>query len=83
LLEEIRKIHQDSQQAYGAITSWQAVCQAEIEGGNHRLARLRRRAGIEARRKWKFCLAYQSRNNVPAVANLFNWPFEVTHPDQI
>lgn len=83
LLGEIRKIHQDSKQAYGAIKSWQALRRAGIACGRHRVERLRRRAGIEALRKRKFRLVYRSRNKVPAVPNLLKWPFEASHPDQI
>jgi hypothetical protein len=41
LLKEIRKIHQDSKEAYGAVKSWQALGQAGVDHGKHRAARLR------------------------------------------
>jgi len=47
------------------------------------VARLRRQAGIEARRKRKFRLAYKSRNTAPAAPNLLRWPFTADYPDQI
>ncbi len=40
-------------------------------------------AGIEARRKRKFRLAYQARNTAPAPPNLLRWPFTAAYPDQI
>ena len=83
LLEEIYKIHQQSKEAYGAIKSWKALRQSGIGCGKHRVARLRRLAGIEARRKRKFRLAYRSRNHTPVPPNLLKWPFQATHADEI
>ncbi len=53
LLKEIRQIHHDSKEAYGAIKTWQALRQSGTICGKHRIARLRRLAAIEARRKKK------------------------------
>jgi transposase InsO family protein len=83
LLKEIRKIHQDMKEAYGATKTWRTLQQSGTVCGKHRVARLRREAGIEARRKRKFRLAYQARNTAPAPPNLLRWPFKAAYPDQI
>ena len=83
LLTEIRKIHQDTKEAYGAIKTWRALKEAGIGCGKHRVARLRRLAAIEARRKRKFRVAYQARHNAPPAPNLVKWPFHADHPDRI
>jgi len=83
LLEQIGKIHQDNKQTYGGIKTWHALRQAGVRCGKHRVARLRRAAGIEAQRKRKFRLAYRSRQNTQAAANLLKWPFQASQPDQI
>ena len=83
LLEEIRRIHQQTKEAYGATKSWRALNQSGTVCAKHRVARLRRQAGIEARRKRKFRLAYKARNTAPAPPNLLRWPFKADHPDQI
>ena len=83
LLTEIRKIHQDSKEAYGAIKTWRALKGAGVGCGKHRVARLRRQAAIEARRKRKFRVAYQARHNAPPAPNLVKWPFHADHPEQI
>jgi putative transposase len=83
LINEIRKIHQESKEAYGAIKTWQTLNQSGTGCGKHRVARLRRQAGIEARRKRKFRLAYKARNTAPAAPNLLRWPFKADYPDQI
>src|SRR5687767_11637652 len=80
LLTEIRKIHQDTKEAYGAIKTWRALKEAGIGCGKHRVARLRRLAAIEARRKRKFRVAYQARHNAPPAPNLVKWPFHADHP---
>ena len=83
LLNEIRKIHQEMKEAYGAIKTWRTLQRSGTVCGKHRVARLRRQAGIEARRKRKFRLAYKSRNTAPAALNLLRWPFKAEYPDQI
>lgn len=83
LLKEIRTIHQEMKEAYGAIKTWRTLQRAGTMCGKHRVARLRRQAGIEARRKRKFRLAYQARHTAPAPANLLCWPFKASYPDQI
>jgi putative transposase len=83
LLKEIRKIHQQSKEAYGAMKTWRSLQQSGMVCGKHRVARLRRQAGIEARRKRRFRLAYQARNTAPAAPNLLRWPFKAAYPDQI
>lgn len=83
LLKAIRKIHQEVKEAYGAIKTWRTLQGSGTVCGKHRVARLRRQAGIEARRKRKFRLAYQARHTQPAPPNLLRWPFKADYPDQI
>jgi putative transposase len=83
LLKEIRKVHEEMKEAYGAIKTWRVLQRSGTVCGKHRVARLRRQAGIEARRKRKFRLAYQARYTAPAPANLLRWPFTAAYPDQI
>ena len=83
LLKEIRTIHQQMHEAYGATKTWRTLQQAGTVCGKHRVARLRRQAGIEARRKRKFRLAYQARHTSPAPPNLLRWPFKAAYRDQI
>jgi hypothetical protein len=62
LLKEIRQIHRDRREAYGAIKTWQVLRQAVLSVANtewHSCAL----AAIEARRKRKFRLAYQARHS--------------------
>jgi transposase InsO family protein len=50
LLADIQRIHVETRHAYGVLKMWHALNQQGIACGKHRVARLRRRAGIEARR---------------------------------
>ena len=83
LLKEIRKVHEETKEAYGANKTWRTLNQFGMVCGKHRVARLRRQAGIEARRKRKFRLAYKARNTAPAPPNLLRWPFKADYPDQV
>jgi len=83
LLKEIRKVHEQTKEAYGATKTWRTLSQSGMVCGKHRVARLRQEAGIEARRKRKFRLAYKARNTAPAPANLLRWPFKADYPDQV
>ena len=76
LIAEIRKIHERNRQAYGAVKTWRALQAAGVECGKHRVARLRRLDGIEARRKRKFRLAYQARQSAPPAPNLLRAPLK-------
>ena len=83
LLKEIRKVHEINRQAYGAVKTWRALRDAGVACGKHRVARLRRLAGIEFRRMKRFRLAYQARQSAPPAPNLLRAPFEAARPDQI
>lgn len=50
LLIDIRRVHIEHRQAYGGVKTWRTLNTRGIACGKHRVARLRREAGIEARR---------------------------------
>ena len=47
LLVEIKKIHDQSRQAYGYVKTWKALQAQGVECGKHRIARIRKQNGIE------------------------------------
>jgi transposase InsO family protein len=67
LLPKIRHLHVASKEAYGAVKTWKVLNQQGVSCGKHRVARLRRDAGIEARRKRRFRITVEHRK-MPAVA---------------
>jgi putative transposase len=82
VLVEIRKVHEENREAYGAVKTWRELKAQGIECGRHRVARLRRQAGIEARRKRRFRITTQSRAGVVAAENKLNQRFEVGAGDR-
>lgn len=82
VLAEIRKVHEENREAYGAVKTWRELKAQGIECGRHRVARLRRGAGIEARRKRGFRITTQARAGVMVAENKLNQCFEVGMVDR-
>ena len=61
VLVEIQKVHEENREAYGAVKTWRELSTTLNPLSFHRVARLRRQAGIEARRKRRFRITTQSR----------------------
>ena len=83
LLQHIRTLHVEARQAYGAVKTWRVLRARGIACGRHRVARLRRLHGIEARRMRRFRTAYQGRNSAPAAPNLVAQHFTVPAPNRV
>lgn len=83
LLGEIRRVHGESREAYGAVKTWHALNQQGVACGKHRVARLRRQAGIEARRKRRFRVITEHHSVPPAVPDLVAQRFAVAVPDTV
>jgi len=83
LLVHIRRVHLENRRAYGSVKTWRELCGQGVTCGKHRVARLRKRDGIEAQRKRRFRLTVQNRNTAPAAPNLLRQQFVATQPDRI
>ena len=83
LLARIRAVHARSREAYGTVKTWRTLTDQGVYCGHNRVARLRRRHGIEARRRRRFRLAYAARNSEPAAPNLLDRQFTVEAPDRV
>ena len=83
LLRQIERIHTACRQAYGAKKTWLELNARGIPCGKHRVARLRKQAGIEARRKRRFRLTVENHTTAPAAPNLVQRQFQVAVPDRI
>lgn len=75
-------MHEENREAYGAVKTWRELKAQGIECGRHRVARLRRGAGIEARRKRRFRITTQARAGVMVAENKLNQCFEVGMVDR-
>lgn len=83
LLVHIRRVHLESRRAYGAVKTWRELCGRGVICGKHRVARLRKRDGIEAQRKRRFRLTVENRNSAPAAPNLLRQQFVAAQPDRV
>jgi putative transposase len=83
LLAHIAHVHERSRQAYGAKKTWLELRARGIACGKHRVARLRREAGIEARRKRRFRVMVEHHYTAPAAPNLVQRQFRVAQPDRV
>jgi len=83
LLTHIRRVHEQLRQAYGAKKTWLELRDQGIACGKHRVARLRKIAGIEARRKRRFRLTVENHATAPAAPNLVQQRFKVVAPNRI
>jgi putative transposase len=83
LLTCIRRVHRQSRDNYGALKTWKALLAEGIFCGRHRVARLRRAHGIEAKRMRRFRSSYAGRNAEPAAANLLERNFTTRAINQV
>ncbi len=83
LLNRIKTIHKASRENYGAVKTWKALRDSGESCGLHRIERLRRKHGIEAKRMRLFRASNSSRNSEPAADNILNREFIVHAPDRV
>ena len=83
LIGHIGRVHRGSHEAYGAKKTWVELNAQGISCGKHRVARLRRSAGIEARRKRHFRRQERHRHTAPAAPNLLRPSVQAPGRDRI
>lgn len=83
LLVQIRRVHLQFRRAYGAVKTWQELKDQAIVCGKHRVARLRKRDGIEAQRKRRFRLTVENHYTAPPAPNLLERAFVTDQPNRI
>lgn len=79
----IRRVHAAHRLAPGAVKTWRLLKREGITCGKHRVARLRKLDGIEARRKLLFRVMRTHQKSEPPAANLVNRVFTATAPNQV
>jgi len=83
LLLQIRRVHAENREAYGAVKTWRTLKEEGVACGRHRVARLRHTHDMEARRMRRFRAAYQARNSAMAAPNRPNRKFEAPAPNSV
>jgi putative transposase len=83
LLGEICRVHRECREAYGAKKTWVALNRHGIACGKHRVARLRKAQGIEARRKRRFRVTIEHHTTATAAPDLVRRNFSASLPNAI
>lgn len=82
LMVHIRTAHARHRQAYGALKTWRYLNSVGIACGKHRVARLRKQAGIEAQRKRRFRLTVEHHHTPKAAPDLLQRQFSADTPNR-
>ncbi len=83
LREQIKAIHARHRNAMGGLKTWVMLNRAGVACGKHRVARLRKLDGIEARRKVRFRVMEAHQNTEPAAPDLIQRAFNVAAPNKV
>ena len=83
LLARIEAIHRESREAYGTVKTWKELRAQGVPCGRNRVGRIRKQAGIEAKRKRRFRVTTQSRHSFPIATNVLARRFAVDRPDRV
>lgn len=82
LTERIRRLHEQTRHAYGSRKIWHALRQEGIACGKHRVARLRREAGIVTRRRRRFLIPTRAKRQQWLAPNVLDRQFTVSRPNR-
>ena len=83
LREKIEQLHQLHRNALGIVRTWKMLNQQNIVCGKHRVARLRKDAGLVVRRVAKFRVMHKHQNTAPPAPDLLKRAFNVTAPNRV
>jgi putative transposase len=81
-LAAIRRVHAANYEAYGVRRTWRTLHGEGVHCGKHRIARLRREAGLATRRRRRFRITVEHRHTVPPAPDLLQRQFEQAKPNQ-
>jgi putative transposase len=77
-LPVLQRLHQPAREAYGALKLWRAALDSGIRCGRHRVARLRKLAGLEVRRIRRCRVIVKHHQLPPPAPNLLQQCFVTT-----
>lgn len=84
LLDRMRVLHQQTREAYGARKMWQLLTREGLACGRHRVARLRRLAGIVALRRRRYIRTVQVRQHeTTTIPNRLEQQFTVSAKNRV
>lgn len=82
LVTEIHRVHHEHRKTCGALKTWKALNREGIACGKHRVARLRKRHGIEANRKRRFRVITEHHQTPIAAPDRLNRVFSASAPNR-
>lgn len=83
LQQQICSLHEGHRNIPGALKTWQSLNQKGIGCGKHRVARLRKQAGIEAKRSVKYRVMKTYQKTEPPAPDLVKRAFIVPSPNKV
>jgi transposase InsO family protein len=83
LLGQIERLHRASRGAYGAYKTWRELNRRGVACAKHQVARIRKQAGIEAKRKQRFRRITEHHYLAPPAPDLLQRRFRASRPDQV
>lgn len=83
LLIAIRRVHVEHRQAYGAVKTWRVLNARGERCGKHRVARLRREHGIEAKRRTRQRTTIAHYKTTPPAPDLLAGCFSTAWPNRV
>ena len=83
LLDEIRRIHQDSKGRYGSPRVHAKLKEQGVHVGRNRVAQLMRDEGIRAKRRRRFRNTTDSNHKFAIAPNLLKRQFHVAEPNKV
>jgi len=83
LLPLLRQIHYEMREEYGAVKLWREARRRGIQCGRHRVARLRKHAGLETRRVRRFRVIVEHHQLPPPAPNVLQQRFVTTAVNRV
>ena len=82
LAKEIKRIHDQYDQAYGAVKCWQALKLEGLTCGRDQVARIRHKNAIYAKRRRRFVVTTKSKQGHEIAPNVLNREFATDSPNK-
>jgi transposase InsO family protein len=83
LTAAIRRVHLEYRGVYGSVKTWRTLKARSVACGKHRVARLRREHGIEAKRRARQRTSAQYRKTAPPAPDLLQGCFQAASPNRV
>jgi transposase InsO family protein len=81
LTAHVQRVHVATREAYGARKVWKSLVAEGIACGRHRVARVRRENGIEARRRRRFKVTHYARRHKNTAPDRLRRQFQAERPN--